>query len=208
MNINPERDMIGAIELAIKTKIESSAQRLGYRLKKVESYAGEFSDGLDRHIKDFPAVLIALANAPLEKGYTSLHKFKAQFAIICCANNLRGEKDARHGDGQTVGSYQLAQDMIRILTGQTLGLEIAPLAPKGIRAMINDRADGRMASVYAVDMDTSFTIEIAEDAEALDDFETLHNNWDVTPHGNVELPLPADDTADVTDHITLPISED
>lgn len=36
------------------------------------------------------------------------------------------------------------------------------------------------------------------------DFRTFHANWDVPPHGNVLMPLPADDTADATDHVTIP----
>lgn len=35
-------------------------------------------------------------------------------------------------------------------------------------------------------------------------FRTLHANWDIPPHGNVLAPLPADATADATDHVTIP----
>lgn len=45
----------------------------------------------------------------------------------------------------------------------------------------------------------------AEDqVPTIGDFRTLHANWDIPPHGNVLAPLPADATADATDHVTIP----
>ena len=35
-------------------------------------------------------------------------------------------------------------------------------------------------------------------------FRTLHANWDIPPHGNVQPPLPADASADATDHVVIP----
>jgi hypothetical protein len=52
------------------------------------------------------------------------------------------------------------------------------------------------------------TTHIERDApgpdDAVGDFRIFHANWDIPPHGNVLAPLPADDTADATDHVVIP----
>lgn len=52
------------------------------------------------------------------------------------------------------------------------------------------------------------TVHVERDApgpeDGVGDFRVFHANWDVPPHGNVLMPLPADDTADATDHVIIP----
>lgn len=42
------------------------------------------------------------------------------------------------------------------------------------------------------------------ETDRVGDFRTFHANWDIPPHGNVLAPLPADATADATDHVAIP----
>lgn len=197
--------MISTIENAIINRIKAAQDAeggLGYKLKKIDTYGGEFSDGLERIVKDFPAVLVAFNGAPLHQENRASFTFKATFGVICCAVSLRNEQAARHGKAGKIGSYQLVTDMLALLSGQKLGLDIKPLVPREIRALVNDKAESQLASVYAIDFETVFALDAAA-ASGLADFETFHGDWDIPPHGNVQPPMPAA-TADATDHITLP----
>lgn len=51
-------------------------------------------------------------------------------------------------------------------------------------------------------------ISIEHDPDAFDDFSIFHANWDVPPIGNVLRDIPADNTADATDHTFLPQEPD
>jgi phage gp37-like protein len=194
--------MISDIENAIIARIAAAQEgALGYRLKKLATYGGEFADGLERIIHDFPAVLVAFNGATLHQQARTSFALKATFGLICCATSLRNEQAARHGKAGIIGSYQLVTDMVALLACQTLGLPISPVVINGVRPLMNDRAGAQLASVYAIDVETVFSIG-PEDAASLDDFKTFHADWDIPPHGNVTPPLPAAE-ADARDTITL-----
>lgn len=203
--------MISEIENAIIARIQAAQDApgnagLGYKLKKLATYGGEFSDGVERIVTDFPAVLVSFNGAQLQQEARASFTLKATFGLICCATSLRNEKTARHGVAGKIGSYQIVMDMIALLAGQKLGLDIMPLKPAGIRPLVNDKAGTQLASVYAVDFDTTFRVEPTE-ASDIGDFATFHGDWDIPPHGNVQSPLPAEE-ADARDTITLPIQGD
>lgn len=194
--------MIGTIEDAIITRIRAAEQVLGYKLKKVDTYGGDFDDGLERLVRDFPAVLVAYKGfVPLKKTH-SLMTVTAKWALICCALSLRNEAASRRGSLTGVGSYQLTKDMISILMGQTFGLPITAIMPTGVTPLINNKAGTQLASIYGLDIETTFTIDIVPDSRQIDNFETFHANWDLTGTCHKEN-LPADDTAAATDNIQL-----
>jgi phage gp37-like protein len=200
--------MISAIENAIIARIAAAQAApapngLGYTLKKLATYGGEFSDGVERIVTDFPAVLLAFGGAQPVKTVGTITQLKGTFSLICCATSLRNEKAARHGKDGKIGTYQIFTDMLALLTGQTLGLDITPLTPSGIRPLMNDKAGTQLASIYGLDFETTFSVE-AKAPTGLDDFETFHGDWDITTHGNVTPPLPTAE-ADARDHLTLPI---
>lgn len=197
--------MIGTIEEAMKAKINTAMKsgRLGYQLTKVESYGGEFDEGLEKLVRDFPAVLIINSGLTYHSHSNARIKFSCKFGLICCSKSLRNEVAARLGSSDRVGSYQISMDMIALFGNQTLGLEIEPLVPQGMVPLANNKSDKQLASIYAVELMTYFDIETFDTEATLDDFATFHANWDVPVHGNFEPPLPADDKADATDHVTL-----
>ncbi|WP_431282720.1 hypothetical protein ACQW02_25485 [Humitalea sp. 24SJ18S-53] len=55
-----------------------------------------------------------------------------------------------------------------------------------------------------LDWTTSYQRDLRDDLSAAGDFRIFHANWDIPPHGNVQPPLPADATADATDHVLIP----
>lgn len=199
--------MIGQIEQAIIDKIQnaSDAGVLGYKLVKVASYGGEYSDPSVRQvIKDFPAVSVMFDGARVTKQTNGTIMIDVRYGVFVAAKNLRSEKESRHGDGATPGSYKMVEDMIALLTNQNFGLEIAELSFEEVSLVLVSKADQGLASVYGISFKTSYAIStLPSDADIslLDDFNKFHANWDIPPHGNVSTDLPADSTADATDHV-------
>lgn len=124
-------------------------------------------------------------------------QYTAGYAVIVLHQDRRNNKAARHGAGdEDVGSYQMATDMLRLLVGSDLGLDIGRIEPGRIVALINSKT----VSVYSVEVRTTFTIDYQASAADLDDFALLHTDWDVPVHGSVSTDLPAV-TADAQDDI-------
>lgn len=209
-----ERDfaMIGTIEDAILKRLNDvhASGVLGYKLKKIASYGGEFADGLENIVRDFPALLVIYGGAVKTAQTNNNIGMRHRWMVICCAKSLRNEQESRQGAENKVGSYQMAEDVAMLLGNQDFKLPIGKFSVDGIRALANDKASQQLASIYGVDISTilqTSTVYSLETHEAagnnIGDFETFHANWDIPVHGNVAEPLPSDEKADATDHIKL-----
>lgn len=199
--------MISQIEDAIIKRISdvngTGDSKLGYTLKKIATYGGEFTEGLRSVIRDFPAVWLLYFGQTLLKSTNNKQTFKVTFNIMVAATNLRNEAAARKGADGKVGSYQLVEDMIALVAGQTLGLDISAFQVTRVRPLLNDMADKDLASVYGIEVTTNYTTERMDDPGDIGDFRTFHTNYDIPEHGNVDKDIPSDDSADATDHVTL-----
>lgn len=199
--------MIAAVENAIAERVlaASEADVLGYRLRKVAVYAGEFDDELRTVIRSFPAVWVAFRSlARGERAAGESWRVPATFSVFVGTTNRRNQKARRHGSDGGVGSLQIVKDVRGLIIGQCFGLDIEPFSPGAVTGLVNSRTEGAAASIYACEFDTAWFEEAGSkiaDAD-LDDFEAFHVDWDVPPLGNVTPPLPSDD-ADATDTVTL-----
>ena len=79
--------------------------------------------------------------------------------------------------------------------GQPIGLQLGETAPYMFA--------GILCHGVRLDLTTRHYPATPDDPASLNDFATFHVNWDIPVFGNVLTPLPADETADATDHITL-----
>lgn len=81
--------------------------------------------------------------------------------------------------------------------------------PRSVGAQLMESGPYMFAGVlcHGVRLDWT-TVHIETDAPSptadVGWFRTLHANWDIPPHGNVQPPLPADAAADATDHVVIP----
>lgn len=207
--------MIGDIENAMLARISAASEAglLGYRLRTVKSYAADLDERLEAEElrNQFPAVWIVFSGwaQPVERG-GRIWSYFPTYTLVVGARNLRNDRATRHGvEGSgEVGSYQLLTDMNALLLGQRLGLEIEPLEPGPARSLYNGELARQQLSLYALDWRTRFELAPDDELAGLGDFETFNANWDIPPHGNVSRELPADDTADATDRVILPIQEE
>lgn len=200
---------IGAIEDAIKSRFNTAqaAGALGYH-PDLRTYAGEFSADIGRAVQRWPTLLIVYAGASLTKEARATFAMRHSFGVICMARSLRNEEEGRRGDGAEPGSYQLIDDTLALISGLVVFGEdkrpiCTPLIPRAVRPLLNDRPDAQLLSIYAVDFDTELSHEMLPPTAELGDFNILHTNWDVPLFGNVSTELPADETADATDHTII-----
>lgn len=111
--------MIGTIENKALEAIRLA--ELDYRLHKVESYGGEFADGIEKHARDFPSIFAVFEGAEKVKATNTQTQWRASWLFICCAKNLRNEVSARQGSDDRVGSYGLANPILHVREEQAAG---------------------------------------------------------------------------------------
>lgn len=193
--------MIGTIEQGIIDKIATASSgatpALGYTIKDCKSYGGELEGTVTTIAKRFPAALVMFKGiiSALAVG-DEAWRYSAGFIVIVGSKDRRNNKAARHGAAGKVGSYQMTTDVLKLLVGSDLGLDIGEFEPGRIVALVNSKT----VSVYSVEINTTFDIEYqAADAD-LDAFQLLHTDWDIPTLGNVSTDLPAGD-ADAEDNI-------
>lgn len=202
--------MIAAIENAMlaRLKAASDAAVLGYRFRTLDSYPEAFDAYLNEKVlgdRAFPAAWAVFGGWPTPEDIGTSVQADAVFMIVVAAQNLRNETSQRHGaTASEVGSYQLATDVAALLHGQTLGLDIGRLKVGACRSIRpTETITKRKLSLYAVEFRTAMPIEVSNFSRPdPTDFTTFHANWDVPPFAGI-TEIPADDTADATDHITL-----
>jgi phage gp37-like protein len=202
--------MIGAIENAILAELKAygDGDALGYKYRTLETFPEDWSQYLqDKAVLNAPAAWVVFAGASKVGGSPAQPVLRFTFGLVVMAENARNETATRHGGPGTgePGSFQLAEDAITILAGSELGLDIGSIEVRALRVVNRlDAAKARKVSMLAIELTTDCMLfGVDREPGALPDFEAFHANWDVPPFGNVLLPLPADATADATDHVTL-----
>lgn len=197
--------MIGTIEQAMIDRAAglSADDALGYKLRQVDSYAGQFDEDANEVVRDFPLVFFAWSGEWADPEYVGegAWRYRPTFVALAGMKNLRNEKDSRHGAAGDVGSYQLVQDLRAMFVGQTLGLEIRPFEPGQARLLFNRRVHDQKISVLAAEFRTEY-LGVPLPTE-LGVFKEFHADWDVPPHGDHDsVPLPQGE-ADAEDLVTL-----
>ncbi len=196
--------MIGEIETAIVTRIlsASSGGHLGYKLKTVASYGGQFDSDqeLKKALPGMPGAWVTLLRDRKDREIVNgLWRMKAEFAIIVAATSKRNEAARRHGAAGAVGVYQIARDIRILLADQKLGLEMDYLTPEGARTFPLAVAEANSVGILAVEFSTTYQLmgspdiptaalppHTADDtllaglnrAAGVTDFALAHVDWD------------------------------
>lgn len=191
--------MIGAMEQALvdRASAASAGNALGYPIRTVASYGNELDDPLAELVKgQFPAVWFVFRGRTRPRPAAGgAYEAQTTFAGLIATQNRRNERARRRGAVGDVGSYQILEDIEALIAGQTLGLDFltAPIAPGTIDNVLNGKAGGKLnVSIYAVEFIFSHYVGVTQDAQGLDDFTTLHADWDIPPLGNVATQDPAE----------------
>lgn len=162
--------MLSAIENAIIARIASAPhEMLGYRLKTVGSCSGqpETEEELAKIANVLPCALVTCMGVAHATDHGTHYAEQGTFAVLCIARSPRNERATRHGGmpGE-VGTYQMRDDVLALLCGQTLGLggQISPLAPYGTRILVNDDLRRLSMSIVVVEFITTWNHPVPADA--------------------------------------------
>jgi phage gp37-like protein len=189
------------IEDAIKARIiaASASGELGYRIKSVATYAGEFDDAasLAEVIRALPGVWVVLDSCgkPERKG-PDKWKVPVTFAVMVGARSARSAEAARKGvhtaHGFEPGSYRMMEDMLDLFLGQDLGLAMDPLMPGESVTVYQTRVASQGLSVLGIRLHTHFLRvgRNTRDALAAPELKTVGINYYLKP---------GDDIPDATD---------
>jgi phage gp37-like protein len=186
-----------AIEDAIIARIKSAsdAGALGYRLAEVASYGGEFDDeAFFTSVRKLPAVWVTVVGSKAKRIGAKVFDRSPVIAVMVATRNVRGERQTRHGSVNEPGSYQLLDDVCSLISGQSLGLNIAPLMPGADRTLFNTRNAREARSVLALEFSTTFTYRVTDPLAEGDDLLSLDLKYYLKP---------GDDTEDATDTLTV-----
>jgi phage gp37-like protein len=189
--------MYAAIEDAIIARLQAAndSGALGYRLAQVASYGGEFDDEtFFTQFRKFPAAWVTIGGSKAKAISARKTLLMPVIAVMVGTRNVRGERQTRHGVLDQPGSYQLLDDVRRLLAGQTFDLAIEPLSVGADRTLFNVRRGSEALSVLAAEFSTRFTFGIDEETASLPDMTSLNLRYFLKP---------GDDVEDATDVITL-----
>lgn len=202
--------MIGEIENAILARLKLAGDQdvLGYAFRELVSLPQDSDETLFERAQQFPAAWTVFGGFKSIMAKGDDEQVRGTFHVVLAAQHLANESKARMGAGQgQPGVYQLGQDVIALLQGQTLGLDIKPLRVGEFSSLFPNLKNKRGLAVWALSFTTDWTVEATPPAD-LHDFTSFHANWDIRPFGGVDghlgepgVQLPADATADATTHI-------
>lgn len=213
--------MFAQIETAMLARLEQAAEAgaLGYTWKTLESYPEDWDAYFQAKSQlNPPGAWAVFAGIERSDDTNDGPLVTFSMGLTVAARNLRNEEATRHGhlrgDGTAeVGSYQLMLDAIGLLHGDDLDLDMSPLTLVTVRHVNTAGLTwARNASLFAIQFRASMTLPLLPfvTGEPVD-FTAFHANWDVPPFGGVDgdpgkpgVQLPADATADATDHVELP----
>jgi len=132
------------------TEIENAiVDRLKTQLTYLQT-CKSLGEALSNDAADFavqtPAAYVVYEGGRYEHIMSGTQDRFMNFGVIVVAKNLRGDEEARRGQGAAKGAYDLLDDVRADLSNNAVGLNIDPLLPVDETAIENTEK----AAVYAI----------------------------------------------------------
>ncbi|HBT44307.1 MAG TPA: hypothetical protein DIW51_08985 [Rhodospirillaceae bacterium] len=173
--------MIDQIEDAMIARMKAAAtpEILGYTYGSCETYDGEIDeDRLIELANRAPAAWLVFAGDKEHRRAGGTRYVTGTFVVLLAARSLRNQADARRGSGDRVGAYQMTRDVIALIDGRKLGLDLVePLKFTERRTLFSKRTRQTFAAVYAVTFTCIYALPAHPDA--LDDFAAVAGDWEL-----------------------------
>lgn len=167
--------MLAEAEDALVAHIKASV--LCAKLRAVDTLPDLEGDSLvKKFATDAPAVYVAPAAS---FGITD-SIMDVGFGIACVARNAGGQDKARKGDSKLIGMYQIAEMIASMMNGYQAGQ--IPLYATGISIMNDEKIFKAGLQVAVVTLQGRAMLASSIDESTLDDFETMHSQYDIPPH--------------------------
>lgn len=169
--------MLGDLENQLIALLKESP--LGLRLKTVDSLPDTpDKDVIKRWGVDAPAAYVVAMDGSLSQAVAT-----PQFVVVLVARNARGHQAARHGDGKTIGLYEMLEAGIAELHGgQT---DAASWQVSRYQFMHEDalREHGLHVALVQIQADVD---PPQKDAVNLGEFLEFHADYDIEPNATPE----------------------
>lgn len=139
-------------EDAILAALREDATIAAY-VKSVSSFQGTFEQALqEASLAGDPAFLVMMAGIEFDERGPLEHVAVVEWHVIVRARNLRGNAYQRKPSAAgEVGTYQMVQDVLRVLTTQDLDLDgMAAISPAGVELLQANASRDRSLSAYLV----------------------------------------------------------
>lgn len=166
--------MFAEMEIGLVDLVKNSA--LKSRLNAVDTLPDGSEDNLvARFASDAPAVYV-VAGKPINAGNGTL---VVSFGFACVARNARGHDDARRGDGNVIGMYQIMEGVLGLAENANAGGYSWRVSDVGF--MNSDKLWNAGLTVCVVTVETTASMPYGIDESELSDFKTFHADIDIEP---------------------------
>lgn len=159
---------LSMIEQAIKAEMAAQIESKKWiQVREIKTYGGEFDDDISAVIKVFPAIWVTFEGSRVpEKMNFNKTRMPVVFVVLVGARSVRNEEVQRHGTEHDVGTFQMLDNVQRLLTGNDLssqGLDgLAPLQLGRVKTIFNGGTRGQSISVLAQEFLTSYVITASD----------------------------------------------
>jgi phage gp37-like protein len=190
---------LAAVEQDLVTTLRAAAGAVVREVSGIPAQPDEPS--MRRVLAQAPGLYVAFLGGERRPGPGV--QIDSRWGVYAIAANAAGSAAQRQGTASAIGAYDLVELAIATLDRHVVD-GVGALELEQVGNLASDAFLDAGRTVYGLTFSLPMQLPGEIDASGLDDFETFHANWDVPAHGNVEPPLPADATADATDHVPIP----
>ena len=170
--------MLAEIETGLVDLLKASP--LKQRVRQIDSLPDLEGDSLiGRFTTDAPAVYVAMGSFPV-----SNRNARPKYGVACVARNSRGHQAARHGDGVTIGLYELLDAVMELVDGADIAYGDNTVSFEVINCDLVTSEALFQKGIYAgvVQIQSIAEVPFSGVTERLADFKTFHADYDINPH--------------------------
>ncbi|OSQ41668.1 phage protein Gp37 [Thalassospira sp. MCCC 1A01428] len=168
--------MIAQLERALRDRLKTVRQDKNLKVA-IETYGGQLDDDLLADIAQrAPAIYVTFAGmTPAPRKVRGSNSFDATIALIVAGKSIDDEQ-ARGGGraGKIVGAFDLIDLSLFALDGFAPDGVDRAFEPTRVSNLFSAKVRREYLAIYAFAWTTRFTTTGNFDADALDDFKTIH----------------------------------
>ncbi len=182
------------IEDAVVAALQADSTIAAYA-RGIHAFQGTLTEALEESSYRDPSFLVVVVGGDIEPHGHLQHQVEVEIDLVVRATNLRGNKYQRNPSSSSeVGTYQMVQDTLRVLTLNDLDLDgLEELQPQGWELLKTGSTKQRSLSAQQVAFLTKAELREAPPDDELDTVAATYE----TPDGDGDWHVVAEETIDV-----------